>query len=406
MIIATDDYAGVVSNRVLAERRALSTAWLDRLNQLLEVGANEVFPTNQLLDHIPALIGEIAAYLRAPADEEIAANAAVIEKARELGMLRHEQRASVHQVLREYELLAEILEGFVADETARLALHPTSAECFELQRRLTRSTRTLMRTTVETFIGEYTATIQRQNERMQTFNRMASHELRAQVGTLVFAAALLNTDGVQADPQRVAKVAATIRANTDRLSWLIENLQRVARLGDAMDLPNQQRVDIGNIAREVARQLEDMASSRRVAVRIDGELPTLTVDPARLELVLLNLVSNAIKYSDPAKTECFVAIESIAHEDGAGEVIGVRDNGLGIPEADRGEIFERFYRAHAHLDTELGVSGTGLGLAIVAECVQALGGSIRCESMPGDGTTFFLTLPRDSSAANPVPTSN
>src|SRR5688572_17246773 len=216
MLIATDDYAGVVSTRVSAERLALSTAWLTQLHALLPVTVNEVFPTDHLLDHIPTLIGEIAVYLRAPADGEIAANTAVIDKARELGKLRHDQRASVHQVLREYELLGEILETFVAEETERLGLQPTSGECFELQRRLTRSTRTLMRATVETFISEYTTTIQEQNERMQAFNRMASHELRSHLGTLVFAAALLNTDVVRSDPQGLAKVSTTIRSNTDR----------------------------------------------------------------------------------------------------------------------------------------------------------------------------------------------
>jgi signal transduction histidine kinase len=396
MLAATGDYAAVVSDRVSAERLVLATAWLARLNDFLNVGLNAVFPTDQLLDHIPTLIGEVAVYLRAPADEEIAANAAVIAKARELGTLRHKQQASVHQVLREYEMLAEILEGFVADETHRLGLQPTSAECFDLQRRLTRSTRTLMRTTVETFISEYTTTIQEQTERMQAFNRMASHELRSQVGTLVFAAALLGTDGVQSDAQRVGKVATTIRTNTDRLLWLIDNLQRLARLADPLDVPSQQRVDIGAIAREVARQLDEMATSRGVAIRIDDPLPTVMVDPARLELILVNLVSNAIKYSDAHKDDRFVAIEGGASDDGTTSVLRVRDNGLGIPEADRASIFERFYRAHPHLDHSLGITGTGLGLSIVAECVEALGGSIRVESTPDEGTTFFLTLPSDT----------
>jgi signal transduction histidine kinase len=392
MFTATNDYVGIVSTRLSAERLGLSTAWLMRMHELLDLAVNDVFPTDQLLDHIPTLIDEIAVYLRAPADEEIAANAAVIAKARELGALRHQQKASVHQVLREYELLGEILEGFVAEETDRLGLQPSSAECFELQHRMTRATRTLMRTTVETFVSEYTTTIREQHESMQAFNRMASHELRSQVGMLMFAAALLNTEGVQSDPHRIAKLAATIRVNTDRLSWLIENLQRLARLGEVLDVPSQQQVDVGTIGREVARQLEDMAASRNVEIRVDGMLPTVTVDPARLELVLLNLVSNAIKYSDPAKSDSFVTIEGVA--DGGSDVIAVRDNGLGIAAADRAAIFERFYRAHSHLDGTLGVSGTGLGLAIVSECVAALGGSIRCESTLSEGTTFFLTLPR------------
>jgi signal transduction histidine kinase len=72
----------------------------------------------------------------------------------------------------------------------------------------------------------------------------------------------------------------------------------------------------------------------------------------------------------------------------------IRDNGLGIPDADQPAVFERFFRAHAHLDHELGNSGSGLGLANAVECVKALGGAIRCESTVGQGTTFFVTLPR------------
>jgi signal transduction histidine kinase len=226
-----------VSQLVLSERVPIAHAWLARLRQLLPVQPNEVFPSNNLLDHIPSLITEIAAYLRAPEEEEIAANPAVIDKARELGILRHEQKASIHQVLREYEILGELLESFVVTETERLGLQPTAAEGFELFRRLTRSIRMLLRTTVETFIGQYTATIQERNERIRAFNRMASHELRSPLGTLTFAATLLNTDVVQSDSQRLTKVAMVVRSNVDRLSWLVANMQRLARLDDSPDLP-------------------------------------------------------------------------------------------------------------------------------------------------------------------------
>jgi signal transduction histidine kinase len=139
----------------------------------------------------------------------------------------------------------------------------------------------------------------------------------------------------------------------------------------------------------------EMATARGVILRISSGLPALVIDPALVELVLLNLVSNAIKYSDPSKQICFVEIGRAAadEEQERACIIYVRDNGLGIPEDQRDAIFDRFFRAHAHLDGELGVSGTGLGLAIVAECIQALGGTIRCESAVAEGTTFLIGLP-------------
>jgi signal transduction histidine kinase len=397
-----DNYAAILSQRLFAERLTLAELWLARLKELLTVEPNEVFPSDQLLDHIPVLIAAIASYLRAPADEEIAANAVVIDKARELGALRHAQRASVHQLLREYEILGEMLETFVADETTRLGLTPSSEECFDVLRRLIHAIRTLMRTTVETFISEYTTTIQEQNDHIKAFNRAASHELRSPIGTILFAATMLDKDRarVSRDADRLAKIAATIRANAERLGWLVENLQRISRLSEPLDVPSLQRVELDTIASEVSRQLEDMAATRRVSIRLAPGLPTLVVDPARLELVLLNLVSNAIKYSDPHKPESYVEIVPVQDEQTSPThcTIAVRDNGLGISEADQAAVFERFFRAHPHLDDELGITGSGLGLAIVADCVEALGGSIRCESVPGTSTTFYLTLPCEPAA--------
>lgn len=400
--VITGPYARIVFERIFAERRALAEHWLAQLKELLTVGPNHVFPSDQLLDHVPILVAAIAAYVRAPDDEEIAANTAVIDKARELGAFRHEQRASVHQLLREYELLGEILEAFVVAETVRLELTPSFQEASDVFRRLTHAIRTLMRMTVDTFISEYTTTIQEQNERIKTFNRAASHELRSPISTILFAATLLEKDWprVSQDPNRAAKIAGTVRANAERLRWLVENLQRLARLSEPLDVPSQQQVDVETIASEVARQLEEMAATRHVSIRIRPDLPTLLVDPARLELVLLNLLSNAIKYSDSQKPESYVEIVPFDEGTAAAQcTIAIRDNGLGIPESDQAAIFERFFRAHAHLDSELGISGSGLGLAIVAECVESLSGSIRCESAEGTGTTFYLTLPCEPAVA-------
>ena len=226
-----------------------------------------------------------------------------MDKARELGQLRHAQHASAHQLLHEYEILGEILETFLVEETERLQPQPSVAECFDVHRRLTRAVRVLMRTTVDTFIGEYTSTIQEQNERLKAFNRAASHELRSPIGTLRFAAALLDHEAVRHDPPRLAKVAATVKSSTDRLAWLIENLQRIARMEDPLDVPSEQRVDLSALADEVAPAAGGHGAgparrhprSRRICRRWSPTRPASNS-------ILLNLVANAIKYSDPPKS--------------------------------------------------------------------------------------------------------
>ena len=143
-----------------------------------------------------------------------------------------------------------------------------------------------------------------------------------------------------------------------------------------------------------------MADSRRVDIQIGDDLPQLIVDRARLELILTNLMSNGIKYSDPDKALRFVRVEAAPSRTPGHACVSVRDNGIGIPAASLPSIFGRFVRVHAGRDQELGVRGSGLGLAIAAECAEAVGGSLTVESTEGAGTTFFVTLPR---AAAPDP---
>jgi signal transduction histidine kinase len=144
---------------------------------------------------------------------------------------------------------------------------------------------------------------------------------------------------------------------------------------------------------DVVSEIREMADARGVDVRIVSSLPSVTIDAARLELVLVNLISNAIKYSDPNKPVRFVEITSAPSARPDVCTLSIRDNGIGIAETDLRSIFARFYRGRPERDRELGTSGLGLGLSIVADCVDALKGDIRVESTLGEGTTFFLELP-------------
>src|SRR5262245_28069486 len=122
-MLATD-FTDHIAERMRAEHPTLAARWFERLLDLLPVNARDVFPTESLLDHVPALIVEIGAYLQEPEDGAIAANTAILEKARELGTLRHRQRASLHQVLREYQVLNGVLVTFVLEELKRGELAP------------------------------------------------------------------------------------------------------------------------------------------------------------------------------------------------------------------------------------------------------------------------------------------
>jgi signal transduction histidine kinase len=391
-----------IAARVRAESQALAQQWLGRLNDVLTVDAREIFPTGDLLDHIPQLIQQIADYVGAPEIEELAANSAVVAKARELGLLRHAQQASVHQLLREYHLLGGILESFVRDETVRLGLTPVALDVFLVASRISHALRVLQQTTIDAFIAEFTDRIAAQHARLESFNRLVSHELRQPLGTLQFSLRMLRSP-VAEDGSKRERLLEIGTAAADRLADLTRQLEQVARLQhrDGGDDPGRQEVDLSALSKEIARQLKEMADNRRVTIRTAENLPVLVTDMARVELVLMNLVSNAIKYSDPAKPERFVEVFlSGATDDG--RTICVRDNGIGVPADDVAHIFENFFRASPEKDAQLGIKGAGLGLAIVAECVEALGGRISVASVEGEGTAFDLWLPGESEAPRDV----
>jgi signal transduction histidine kinase len=385
-------YAAAIGDSLQREHYDLATRWLDRLVALLPVDAQSIFSTHLLLDHIPGLIQEIGKYIAAPALEDIGAKAVVLDKARELGQLRHRQQASVHQVLREYDLLGEILEQFVIEQTRAYPGGVTAVESLEIGRRLNRAVRVLMQITAGTFIGEYTETITGQATRLDRFNRAVSHELRNVLGTIQFGTALMDEAGVLQDETRRQQIVSNVRRNSARAIRIIRSFERLPRSGIMADSPSEQIVDLAELVEEVFRQLREMADARGVQLEASGVFPKLYLDTGAVELILINLVSNAIKYSDPAKPERIVQVIGELH-DGTYDLCVV-DNGIGIPAAAVASVFERFTRAHAELDQQLGVDGNGLGLSIVEECVKAIGAEILLESEEGRGTTFRLMIPK------------
>jgi len=384
------DFGDLIGARMRSEYQTLAARWFERLLDLVPVDAREVFPTESLLDHVPALIVEISHYLRQPEGEAIASNTAILEKASELGALRHTQRASLHQVLREYHLLGGVLVTFVLDELHRTEVSASAAEAVQLVSRLHQAVDVLSQATVEAFVGLYTRTIADQSERLEQLTRMAAHEWRQPLGVLQFGVGILRRPGV--DPQVMDRTLASVERSVQHLVDLTRKLETMARVRSSGDNAVVQTVSVATIAQEAARQLREMADAREVTIVVADDMPTLTVDVGRLELAFVNLLSNAIKYSDPDKAERHVEVSGAVSADGSAR-IEVRDNGIGIPDSALTTIFERFTRAHANNADLMHVGGIGLGLSIVADCVRAMRGRIDVQSIEGGGSTFILTLP-------------
>jgi signal transduction histidine kinase len=378
--------ADSVADRLSAAHSSLALKWLERLAGLLPVPPEDVFPSDHLLDHIPTLIVEIADHLRMPAEHQIVASTAVMSKAAELALLRLEQQASVHQLLREYELLGDVLDEFMRNEVKDYAGSDV-AEFILIQQRLSRAVQTLQRHTVDTFLTKYIETIDRQAAQMRGFNRLVSHELRQPLGVLSLLARVIPAS-VKAEG--LPPLVETLDRNVRRVAEIVGKLERLARVDGTPDTPVTQVIHLDALVRDVADQLVEMAQARGVAIEIES-LPEVRLEPARVELVFLNLLANAVKYSDPDKPERWVRVRR--QDDRDGLRIAVADNGIGVPRERLASIFEAFVRAHSDRDGELKTHGLGLGLTIVRDAMEALRGSVTVESTEGAGTTFSLRWP-------------
>jgi signal transduction histidine kinase len=296
-------------------------------------------------------------------------------------------------VLREYRALRTVIAQFTEQQAALLHLTPSVGELFELTDRLDAAIDVLLKTTVDTFVAEYTETISRHTSRLEGFYRVVTHELRQPLGTLQFGLMMLSADEGSNTREKRDRLFATCERNVTKMGETLGKLVALLRSPEGQENALVQRVQLSALVADVVQQLREMAETRGVDVIVGQPLPSITADVARLELVLVNLISNAIKYSDPRKPRRVVEIDTAPSKRADVCTIRVRDNGIGIAESELKSIFSGFYRGHASRDGELGNSGLGLGLSIVHDCIDALKGDVHVESERGKGTTFFIELP-------------
>jgi signal transduction histidine kinase len=224
------------------------------------------------------------------------------------------------------------------------------------------------------------------------FIAIAAHELRNPMTTIKGYADMLRAQSERGAGQPLEdwqlEAITAIDQSTGRLVELTEDLLDVTRLQAGRLELHVEPHDLVALARRVAKRLQVSTQQHTLRVHCDAPYVVVRVDVKRMEQVLTNLVSNAIKYSPRGGTIDITICETPA-EDSA--MLAIRDHGIGIPEAQRARIFGRFERAQNA--REFGITGTGLGLFLSRELVVRHGGRIWFESVEGQGTTFFLTVP-------------
>jgi len=214
-----------------------------------------------------------------------------------------------------------------------------------------------------------------------------SHELRTPLNAILGYTELILDNIYGEAPDRMRTVLERIATNGKHLLGLINDVLDLSKIEAGQLVLTLTDYSIKEIVQGVYVAVEPLASNKKLGFKLDvsPDLPRAHGDERRLSQVLLNLVGNAIKFTDKGE----VAIKAAA-ANGA-YTIAVRDTGPGIDEADQAKIFEEFQQADSSQTKAKG--GTGLGLSIAKRIVEMHGGRLWVESSPGNGSTFSFTVP-------------
>ncbi|HHG86695.1 MAG TPA: PAS domain-containing sensor histidine kinase, partial [Bacteroidetes bacterium] len=222
------------------------------------------------------------------------------------------------------------------------------------------------------------------NELKSRFVSMASHEFRTPLSTILSSVSLVARYTEPAQTERRNKHIHRIRGAVKNLTGILDDFLSLEKLETGNVRSHSEVVDLKELLRELREEMQEIAKKEQeIRLEYIGE-SRIGLDAKMLRNILINLISNAIKYTPEGR---LIDIEART-QDGIAR-IAIRDQGIGIPEEDQKHMFERFFRA----SNVINIQGTGLGLNIVKRYLDLMGGTIYFESRAGAGTTFFVEVP-------------
>jgi K+-sensing histidine kinase KdpD len=220
--------------------------------------------------------------------------------------------------------------------------------------------------------------LRRSDELKTALLRAVSHDLRTPLTAIIAAGAALDSPSIDAAERH--ELSEAVVEEGGRLSRLVENLLDVSRLESGNAEPHREQVALAEVLEAARRSIGPAGDSVRLAP--DRDLPPLSADPTQLERAFANLLENGVVHGggEPVLVRSRLV--------GPRVVVRVVDRGPGIPHGDRERIFEPFYRLGGG-----GGEGSGLGLAIARGFIEANGGEVAVESLPGQGSSFVVSFP-------------
>lgn len=244
---------------------------------------------------------------------------------------------------------------------------------------------TELRDMARTF-NEMAASLARQQEDQLTFLAGVAHDLRNPLSALKMSTALVDPSRSEISPERLQKMLALVRRQVARLDRMVGDLLDASRIeAGQLELQLEER-DARELARAVVELYQSTGPSHELSLSLPETPVPLRCDGARIEQVLNNLVSNALKYS-PAGSRVEVTVAQLGED----VLLSVADQGIGISAEEQHSLFAPFRRAKGARSQAPGV---GLGLSVTRRIAEAHGGTIEVDSQPGRGSVFRVRLPR------------
>ena len=236
-------------------------------------------------------------------------------------------------------------------------------------------------------MNEMLARLQASFEAERQFSSDVSHELRTPIAVIRSQCEFALSG--QAGEEEKREAFEAVLKQSERMNSIVSQLLLLSRAENGKFVPEREPVELNVLCETVCEELEAMAAERQVKLAWNTEELQITGDETLLIRMVNNLVSNAIRYNRPGGSA-----EVSLRKRGKYAVLTVRDTGIGIRREDLGQIFNRFYRADRSRSSE----GPGLGLSMAAWIARVHGGSIRAESVYGEGSVFTAELPIEEQA--------
>lgn len=226
------------------------------------------------------------------------------------------------------------------------------------------------------------------NQMKSEFINIISHQLRTPLSNLKWTIELFTLGKVNSFNRKQLEYFKILKENTDRMNQLVSNLLIVSRI-ETTDFPlKKKEISLESLVKETIERATPFIKSSNIKVELEikERLPKIFVDPSQLQLVIENLLDNAIRYTKK-KDKIKIKLE----KRGGYCYFEIKDNGVGIPEKNQKYIFQKFFRSENALKQQ--TQGSGLGLYIAKSIIKKLGGKIGFKSQEDVGSTFWINLP-------------